>query len=246
MKSFVGLTFCLLITFNSLAASEYPAIEKGGFEKAKLKAKEEGKMLFLDFYASWCTPCKWMDETTFKDLEIRNLLDQKYIAVKVNIDDFEGFELKSKFDIRFLPTIIIFNHDGVMIERVEETIGTQKLKDLLKTHAENNAPFIKHKVNTSPRELTQTTVENTIPEPYVDDTKSSYRMQVGVYSTIEGANTKSEELKKIFEEKITIIQIEKEGKILYKVLLGEFSSLSEAKSFKVILADQFQIASVVF
>ncbi len=251
MRSLFVLVFALLAFTHMTFATPFIAIEKGGFERAKLKAKEEGKMLFLDFYASWCTPCKWMDETTFKDLEIKNLLEQKYIAVKVNIDDFEGFELKSKFDIRFLPTILIFNHDGKMIERVEETIGTQKMRTMLKSHAESNAPFVKHKVNSSPRELIQKAEPMTIDDSptvnsNVDEVNSSYRMQMGVFSTIEGAGIKSDELKAQFMDKVSIIQLEKDGKVMYKVLLGEFSTMSEAKSFKKILEDQFQMASVIF
>lgn len=246
MRPLFVLFFALLtFTHSSFALTFIPA-ERGGFERAKLKAKEEGKMLFLDFYANWCTPCKWMDETTFKDLEIKNLLEQKYIAVKVNIDDFEGFELKSKFDIRFLPTILIFNHDGKMIERVEETIGTQKMRTMLKTHADSNAPYIKHKVNTSPRELVQTSCAK--PELVAtpqEETKTMYRMQMGVFSTIEGAGIKSDELKQQFIDKVTIVEQEKEGKVYYKVLLGEFTTLNEAKSFKKILEEQFQLASVI-
>jgi thioredoxin 1 len=246
MRSLLILIFTLL-TFTQLTlANTLMTIERGGFEKAKLKAKEEGKMLFLDFYASWCTPCKWMDETTFKDLEIKNLLEQKYIAVKVNIDDFEGFELKSKFDIRFLPTILIFNHEGKMIERVEETLGTQKLRTMLKNHADSNAPYVKHKVNSSPRESGQNTyAAPTTSEEIMDESKTLYRMQMGVFSTIEGAGTKSDELKQQFYDKITIIQQEKDGKIFFKVLLGEFNTLNEAKSFKQILDEQFHMASVI-
>jgi thiol-disulfide isomerase/thioredoxin len=245
MRPLFVLFFALLTFTQSSYALTFIPAERGGFERAKLKAKEEGKMLFLDFYANWCTPCKWMDETTFKDLEIKNLLEQKYIAVKVNIDDFEGFELKSKFDIRFLPTILIFNHEGKMIERVEETIGTQKMRTMLKTHADSNAPFIKHKVNTSPRELVQNTyVKPDAPAPQ-EEVKSMYRMQMGVFSTIDGAGIKSEELKQKFVDKVAIVEQEKEGKIFYKVLLGEFATLNEAKSFKKILEEQFQLQSVI-
>jgi thiol-disulfide isomerase/thioredoxin len=249
MKKLVVLFFAVF-SLNSISfANEMLFIEKGGFEKAKLKAKEEGKMLLLDFYASWCTPCKWMDETTFKDLEVRSLLDQKYIAVKVNIDDFEGFELKSKFDIRFLPTILIFNPNGQMIERVEETLGSQKMKTMLSGHAEANASFVKHKVNSSPRDVLKKEIDQpTEATEYVqeDESKTLFRMQMGVFSTFEGANAKSLELQNVFVEKITIIEhTNTNGKILYKVVMGEFSTSSEARSFKDVLETQFNMKSIV-
>ena len=263
----------LLICIPGFASNTtFEDFERGGFEKAQIRAKEEGKMLFLDFYASWCTPCKWMDETTLKDAEIKNLLETKFIAVKVNIDDFEGFELKSKFDIRFLPTILIFNAEGMMIERLEETLGTQKMRTMLNSHVQNTALVPPtHKVNTAPSdvfagipknaeevetntvttttnlaETTNETESNLVSETTYMPEKSSYKMQLGVYSSLDRASNHVEELKKIFMDDITIVQLETDGKIMYRVLLGDFSSLSEAKSFKTILAQQFGMNSIIF
>ena len=66
-----SLFFLLLAIFLLMSAKNPPSegIEffQGSFTSAKLKASEEGKLFFLDFTASWCTPCKWMEETTFTD-----------------------------------------------------------------------------------------------------------------------------------------------------------------------------------
>jgi len=45
------------------------------------KAKEEGKPVFIDFWATWCKNCLTMNKTTFKDPDVQARLDG-YVAVK--------------------------------------------------------------------------------------------------------------------------------------------------------------------
>jgi thiol:disulfide interchange protein len=37
----------------------------GSFEEAKKAAAAEGKLIFMDAYASWCGPCKMMSNNVF-------------------------------------------------------------------------------------------------------------------------------------------------------------------------------------
>ena len=78
-----------------------------------------------------------MDENTFKDPEVIGQLQQHFITLRVNIDDMEGFEMKSRFDIRFLPTVLIFNQEGVMVERRRNT-GHKKMRSLLASVIDKN------------------------------------------------------------------------------------------------------------
>ncbi|MBK8699499.1 MAG: thioredoxin family protein [Saprospiraceae bacterium] len=246
MRFCLSIMFCLLLV-SSVAGSE-TWVAGGSYDKAKIRAKEEGKMLFLDFYADWCTPCKWMEETTFKDAEVLSLLKQNFVSVKINIDDFEGFELKSKFDIRFLPTILIFNSEGVMIERREETLSAKMMKSVLATHV-GKAPTtsIVHKVNTAPSKAF-TALPKEEPAKLAADIPEhkTFRLQLAVFSKEEGAVKKSEELKANFKEPVSIMPVEKEGKTLYRVLMGNFSNQADARIFQDKLQKERNLASLVF
>lgn len=44
------------------------------------------KKVFVNFYANWCTICKQMEQTTFKDVAVIYELNTKYYAVKMNIE----------------------------------------------------------------------------------------------------------------------------------------------------------------
>lgn len=107
---------------------------KGDLMNIQETAKTEGKLYFYDFVASWCTPCKWMDETTYTDANLANYISANYVAAKVDIDDFDGFALKEKYKVQVLPTIIVFNQDGKVVGRYEESLSPTKMTEILKKH----------------------------------------------------------------------------------------------------------------
>jgi thiol-disulfide isomerase/thioredoxin len=107
---------------------------KGDLMNIQETAKSEGKLYFYDFVASWCTPCKWMDETTYTDANLANYISANYVAAKVDIDDFDGFALKEKYKVQLLPTIIVFNQEGKVVGRYEESLSPTKMAEILKKH----------------------------------------------------------------------------------------------------------------
>ena len=43
---------------------------EGSFDEALVRAKQEKKLIFIDFYTEWCGPCKWMSMNVFNRSEI--------------------------------------------------------------------------------------------------------------------------------------------------------------------------------
>ncbi len=124
----------LLLILMGAKVAEQPAgvqFYQGNLESALLKAQKEGKLVFVDFYANWCAPCKLMDEYTFTDAGVAEYMKDKYIPIKMNIDDFEGFSLKNQYNIKMLPTLLVLNCNGKEIERKEEGLIPSNLKTFL-------------------------------------------------------------------------------------------------------------------
>ncbi|WP_304232250.1 thioredoxin domain-containing protein [Jiulongibacter sediminis] len=78
------------------------------------------KLIFVDFYASWCGPCKVMETTVFTDSTVARFFNQKFINVKVLTDEPSGKSEAVEYGVREFPTYVFLNRDG---EVVHKTIG---------------------------------------------------------------------------------------------------------------------------
>lgn len=109
-----------LMTAGALAMSAQGTVfmpEGSTFQSALDKAGEEGKMVFLDCYTSWCGPCKKMSSTIFPMQEVGDFMNPKFVSIKIDMEKGEGPALASDLEISAYPTFVIFKNDGSEIAR---------------------------------------------------------------------------------------------------------------------------------
>ena len=88
------------------------------FEQEVLK---NDKPVLVDFWASWCGPCKMVSPVVDALAEEH----PEYKFCKVNVDDEE--ELAIKFGIMSIPSLFIFKNG----ENVKKSVGALPKEDIL-------------------------------------------------------------------------------------------------------------------
>lgn len=76
------------------------------------KALQEGKLMMVDFWASWCGPCRMLSPIVDEVAEERG--DVK--VGKVNVD--EQPELAGEFGVMSIPTLLVFEQGKLVRQAV--------------------------------------------------------------------------------------------------------------------------------
>lgn len=75
---------------------------------------QEDKLLVVDFYATWCGPCKKLSPTLD---EVSEELGEQVNIVKVDVDESE--DLAMNYGIRSVPTVLFFKNG----QQVDKFVG---------------------------------------------------------------------------------------------------------------------------
>lgn len=128
-RRFLTLAFFALLTLPSFA--EEVDFINDNVRSAIDRAAAEGKLVFLDFWADYCSPCKLMEKYTFTDPSVIQRMNGSYVPVRINIETFDGYDLKAQYNVKLLPTIIVLNSKGKQVARFEESMSAAKLNEIL-------------------------------------------------------------------------------------------------------------------
>lgn len=112
-----NLLLILLLSVISNCYTQELTIVEQDFEKAQKLAEQEDKLLFIDFYTTWCEPCKKLDEWVFKDEINSQKLANKFILLRYDAEKDKTFNLSKKHHVNTYPTGIILSSDGFVVNR---------------------------------------------------------------------------------------------------------------------------------
>lgn len=94
---------------------------EGSWASLLAKAKQAGKLIFVDANTSWCGPCKLMRKNIFPQKAVSQLYNRNFINVDLDMEKGEGIAFKEKYGVKAFPTFLYINGDG---DVVHKTVGS--------------------------------------------------------------------------------------------------------------------------
>jgi thiol:disulfide interchange protein DsbD len=113
----VGIAILLLVSGVAFAIPRKHAagVQWQKYDAQRLvEARQDGKPVVIDFYADWCLPCKELDEKTFSDPRVVDVLGS-YVRVKADLtapEDEVTKALTKQYAILGVPTIVFLDGQG--------------------------------------------------------------------------------------------------------------------------------------
>ncbi|HET6246983.1 MAG TPA: DUF255 domain-containing protein [Tepidisphaeraceae bacterium] len=102
------------------------------------RAKKQNKIVLLDLEAVWCHWCHVQDETTYQDPKVIELINAKYIAVKVDQDSRP--DISNRYENYGWPATIVFNGNGGEIVKRSGYIPPGPMASMLEAIIDDPTP----------------------------------------------------------------------------------------------------------
>jgi thioredoxin-related protein len=155
MKSLKSMTvlLCLLCLGLSSIAQGINWTTGLNWAAVQEKAKKENKYIFLDFYTTWCGPCKKMEKEVYVNDTVASFFNANFIPVKIQMDKTkadaseiqswyaDAEQLGKQFRIQAYPTYAFLAPDGRLSQQVSGYQNAQNFVEKAKTSLEPGRKF---------------------------------------------------------------------------------------------------------
>jgi thiol:disulfide interchange protein DsbD len=117
LKGGVGVACLVLATFLVASwAMRGPGVSWNPYAEETLKAAQNlKKPVIIDFYATWCTPCRELEEVTFHDVSVVKAAESDFVMVKVDVTKGGNplhERLLREYGVKGVPTIVFLDPNG--------------------------------------------------------------------------------------------------------------------------------------
>jgi len=118
-----------LIEKNPPVKSKSIVFIENSLSTALKTAKAEHKYIFVDAYATWCGPCKQLKNTTFQDNQVADLFNKNFVNLSIDMEKGEGTDLALKWDVQEYPTLLVLDHNGIIVFRSVGYLNAKQLTE---------------------------------------------------------------------------------------------------------------------
>lgn len=128
-----------LLVWLGTAHGGDPTIQwRKDYNAARREAIEKGKPLFLDFGTEECYHCRRLDQLTFRDAHVVQMLNENFVPLKIDANREPA--LTQALRIQAYPTMILAGNDGKILGVLEGFHDSTKLSEHLVRAVSTAAP----------------------------------------------------------------------------------------------------------
>ena len=102
------------------------------------QAKQEGRFVLLDLGTGWCHWCHVMEEETYSDPAVIELIRKRYLPVRVDADSRP--DLANRYEDYGWPATVVFNSDGSEIVKRQGYIPPRPMASMLQAIIDDPSP----------------------------------------------------------------------------------------------------------
>ncbi len=137
-KLLAALVFSLWIPATAWAGEPSGITWRDWDASVFAKAKAERKLVIVDLEAVWCHWCHVMDERTYGDPRVVALLEEHFLAIKVDQDARP--DIANRYEDWGWPATILFDPDGKEIAKLAGFVRPNRMVSLLKAFIADPTP----------------------------------------------------------------------------------------------------------
>jgi len=122
-----------ILLFAAGASQAQVKFETASTDAIREMAVREGKLVFIDLYASWCPPCRMMERHVFSRKEVGAFMDERFVAAKYDTDQAAGADLMKRYGQGAIPLYLIFDTEGRLLGRIQGASSPEEFMQSIRT-----------------------------------------------------------------------------------------------------------------
>lgn len=123
------------------------------YSEALRIAQKEPRMIWVFLYASWCLPCRIMENDALLDTAVIRLLNSKFYAVKLDVESQEKISCDHQnktvercfsdvWELKGTPSFVLVAPKGLSILTFSRLISSKDLSFLLESFLESEKEWL--------------------------------------------------------------------------------------------------------
>ena len=113
MRKSIAMAVVMLTAL--VVRAEAPFVDEP-FDQALKDAGTANKLVMIDFFATWCAPCKAMDKNTWPDKSVQAWVGDHAVALRLDADKSQN--ITDKYKVEDFPCVLFIKPDGTEAGRI--------------------------------------------------------------------------------------------------------------------------------